>query len=276
LIPSKNPINQKISFLKPLLVFFFFFAHAYADYLESFHEELDRKDFPGMEKTLADWKISAPDDLEWLVASGSYHYEKGFTVANNQETLQAYPYWKQALQVNPWRLDVDFDLAQLYQALDQFENQYGFLAQTLLFADKGWRHLQWAGGAKLPKRSSRLIPETLQVYIDHYFGQNTPEGDEKALRLARLSATFYPHRFQTYHAIATYYSRREDWPHALEYLLRANHKNPKDGRVLDEIGDTLVKLGKKKEAGIFYQKAVDLSHKKALVEKVKERPADAE
>ncbi|HTC20929.1 MAG TPA: tetratricopeptide repeat protein [bacterium] len=274
--PSKNPINQKAFFQKVLCVFFLFFTSVRADYREQFNGQLGQEDFPGMEKTLSDWKLSTPDDLEWLVACGNYHYQKGLTGAGSQETLQAYPYWRQALQSNPWRLDIDFDLARLYQSLDQFENQYNFLAQTLLFADKGWRHLQWAGNAKLPKRSSRLIPETLQVYIEHYFGQNTQEGDEKALRLARLSATFYPHRSQTYHAMATYYSRRKDWPHTLEYLLRANHVNPKDSRVLQEIGDTLVELGKKKEARIFYQKAVDLNPPGKPGEKTEEKQADAE
>jgi tetratricopeptide (TPR) repeat protein len=260
--------------LKALSIFFLFFTCARADYLERFNGQLKQQDFPGMEKTLADWKLSTPGDLEWLVASGNYHYQKGLTGADNQETLQAYPYWRQALQSNPWRLDVDFDLARLYQALGQFENQYNFLAETLLFADKGWPHLQWAGNAKLPKRSSRLIPETLQAYIDHYFGQNTQGGDEKALRLARLSATFYPHRSQTYHAMATYYSRRKDWPHTLEYLLRANRINPKDRRVLNEMGDTLAALGKKKEAGIFYQKAIDLKHPKQIAEKAGEKRGD--
>lgn len=200
-----------------------------------------------MEKTLVDWKLSTPNDLEWLVAAGDYYFNKGLTTANLQELRRAFPYWKSALQLNPWRLDIDFDMAQLYQALGEFENQYGFLAQTLKYADKGWRRLQWLGNAKLPKRSSRLIPEYLQAYIDHYFGLHTEEGDEEAHRLAKLSITFYPNHSSAYKSIATYFSRQKDWARTLKYLLIASLKNPKDSRALCGIGDTLAELGKKRK-----------------------------
>jgi tetratricopeptide (TPR) repeat protein len=225
-----------------------------------------------MKKTLVDWKLSTPNDSEWLVAAGNYYFNKGLTDSDKKELLQAFPYWKNVLYLNPWRLDVDFDLAQLYQALGEFENQYGFLAQTLLSADKGWRHLQWTGNAKLPKRSSRLIPEYLQAYIDHYFGLHTEEGDEEAHRLAKLSITFYPNHYSTYNSIAVYFSRKKDWARTLKYLLIANLKNPKDSQALCGIGDTLAELGKKKEARIYYQKVIHLNNDGEMVEKAKEKP----
>ncbi len=258
--------------MKTLLIFFIFFTGARAeDYQEKFYRQLEQKDLPGMQKTLADWKLSVPDDLEWLVASGNYYFNMGLTDANQEELLRAFPYWKNALHLNPFRLDVDFDMAQLYQALGEFENQYSFLAQTLQSADKGWRHLQWMGNTKLPKRSSRLIPEYLQACTDHYFGLHTEEGDEEAHRLAKLSITFYPNHFSTYNSIATYFSRQKDWARALKYLLIASLKNPKDSQALYGIGDALVALGKRKEAGIYYRKVVDLDNDRGLVEKAREK-----
>lgn len=262
---------QTPPFTKTLLIFFVFFAVAHADYRERFYDQLDQKDFPGMKKTLVDWKLSTPNDLEWLVAAGNYYFNKGSTGADEQELRQAFPYWKNALQLNPWRLDVDFDIAQLYQDLGEFENQYGFLAQTLKYADKGWRRLQWINNSKLPRRSSRLIPEYLQTYIDHYFSFHTEEGDEEAHRLAKLSITFYPNHFSTYNSIATYFSRQKDWARALKYLLIASLKNPRDSQAFYGIGDALAALGKRKEAGIYYQKVIDLNNDGRWVEKAREK-----
>ncbi len=179
------------------------------------------------------------------------------------------PYWKSALLRDPWRLDVDFALARLYQDLGDFEAQYGLLAQTLQSADKGWKNLRWVEGQKLPKRSSKLIPETLRGYISYYFNLHTPEGDEAALRLARLSITYYPGRSYTYGSIATYFSRRGDWARALKYLLIASLKDPRNSQAIWGIGNILVELGKKKEAGIYYQKVIDLNDDQELVEKAK-------
>jgi tetratricopeptide (TPR) repeat protein len=253
--------------LKTFLVLFLLVAFAHADYREQFDGQLDQRDFPGMEKTLADWKRSSPGDMEWRVASGSYFYQKGLAAGDRRFLFQALAHWQAALQSDPWRLDVGFALARLYQDLGEFESQYGLLAQTLQSADNGWRNLRWAGGQKLPKRSSKLIPETLAGYTAYYFGLHTREGDEEALRLARLSATFYPYRPSAYASMATYFSRQEDWPHTLKYLLIASQKDPKDSLVLCNIGDTLRKCGKKKAGRIYYQRVVALNNDPEMVEK---------
>ena len=244
---------------------------AHSDYREEFYGQWKQKDFPAMEKTLADWNRSDSNNLEWQVASGYYFYEKGLGTADRRLILQSLSCWKSALLADPWRLDVDFALAQLYQNLGDFEAQYGLLAKTLQSADKGWRNLRWVEGQKLPKRSSRLILETLQGYIDHYFGLHTEEGDEEAHRLAKLSITFYPNHFSTYNLIATYFSRQKDWARTLKYLLIASLKNPKDSQALCGIGDTLSELGKRKEAGIYYQKVIDLNNDEEMVEKAEEK-----
>ena len=215
-----------------------------------------------MERTLKDWQSSGSGGTELKLARGAYYYLQGLEKGDRPLLLQALAEWKSAQASDPWRLDVDFALARLYQDLGDFEAQYGLLAQTLQSADKGWRNLRWVDGQKLPKPSSKLIPQTLRETIAYYFSLKTAEADENALRLSRLSLTFYPNRSTTYRSIATYFSRRGDRPHTLKYLLIAHQKDPRDPSILRAIAGNLARWGKKREAGIYYLQAADLEKKR--------------
>ncbi len=229
-----------------------------------------------MEKTLSDWNRSDSTNMELRVAYGHFLCAKGLAQNDHRLLIKSISYWKSALVTDPWRLDVDFALAEVYQDLGDFESQYNLLAQTLQSADKDWKNLRWANGQKLPRRSSKLVPETLKGYISHYFGLQTEQGDEEAFRLSKLSITYYPDRSYTYNSIATYFSRRKDLARALKYLLLANLRDPKDSQVLCGIGDTLEALGKRKEAGIYYQKVIDLNKNVEMVQKAKEKLGESE
>jgi len=252
-------------------LFFAALAPALAEEKERFEAQYLQKDFPGMEKTLAEWTRSDPSDIELWVAFGNFYDQKAAFHSDPNLRAQAETCWKRAQELDPWRLDVDFALAQHYQESGEFEKQYGLLARTLQSTDKGWRNLRWVNGQKLPKRSSRIIPEYLQNYISYYFGQDTDEGNEKAHRLIRLSVTYYPSHPRFNEALLTYYTRTKDWPHALKYLLVANQKDPRDSLVLIAIAETLANMGKKKEADIYYQRVLTLDNNGRSVEWARRR-----
>lgn len=266
---------MKKPLISVLMILIVFPSIAYSGYREDFYQEWEQKDFSRMEKTLEDWNRSDSTNMELRVAYGHYFYAKGLAENDRRFMLRSLPYWNSALVTDPWRLDVDFDLAQLYQDLGDFEDQYDLLAKTLQSADKGWRNLRWINGQKLPKRSSKLIPGALQGYISHYFDLHTEEGDEDAHRLAKLSITFYPNLSYAYDSIANYFFRRKDLARGLKYLLIASLKNPKDSQALCGIGDILVELGKRKEARIYYRKAIRLNNDAEIVKKAKEKLAES-
>ena len=256
-----------------------------------------------MQKTLADWKKSGPGNGSWLAADGYYLCAKadgrapwaapakalgrpelpdpvtGQIVGLSLDSRrldrplmsQAVSCWQAALEADPWRLDVRLSLARLYGDMGDFDSQYDLLAQTLKLADKGWRDLEWLAEEKLPRRSSKLIPEAMQDYIQFCFGRKTKEGDEDARQLARLTITFYPQGAQAYRSLSTFFARRRDWPRAMKYLLIASQKAPKDSSILCAIGDTLDQMGKKREAGIFYRRVIGLHNDEASMDRAQKQ-----
>jgi tetratricopeptide (TPR) repeat protein len=291
---------------KSVIPFLFFHACAFGapDYREQFYEQLSQRDDSGMEKTLKDWKGASPDDVEIGVASGNYYYNKSersgksdlfqseprekivevYHAALGPEVpprrligwdralmVQAVNYWKQALEQCPWRLDLYFKLAQLYQDTGDFESQYSILAKGLLYADKNRKNLKWIDNEDLPENRKEFIPKCIQTYAGYYLGQGQPEGDEKALRLEKLTITFYPGYGYAYNAMAACYSYRPDWERTLKYLLIAQQKAPHNSLILGNIGNLLSKIDKKREAGIFYKKVVRLNNDAEMVETAKKR-----
>ena len=275
----------------------------FAAYPEQFYVQWENRDRSGMEKTLAGWKESGPKEEGRLAAEGYYfsvlipRKAPGLSLDSGMEntdgldpvllSIEAPPpdpsrfdgllmskavsCWKAALQNDPWRLDVRLSLARLYQDQDDFESQYGLLARTLQISDKGWRNLEWLEGGRLPQRSSRLIPAAMQVFITRCFDRNTEEGDQEARRLARLTLTFYPRQAQAYRSLSVFFVRRQDWPRAVKYLLIANQRAPEDSPILCSIGDILDRLGKKREAGIYYRRVIALHNDGASMERARKQ-----
>ncbi len=291
-----------------ILFLFICFATSFAlgepNYREQFYDYFYRGDFHAMEATLKNWKSSCPDDVEMLAAYGSYYFNlsKKGTLANpaklipreeillsgnpsgkksegpdpearfDQKKLgKAADYWKKAADLYPWRMDIRFWLARAYQDLGNFDAQYQTLAQALQYADKNKKKLKWNNNEDLPDRRSRFIPESMQDFEDYYFARQRAENDQMAFRLAKLTLTFYPNHPDAYNSMAAYYSYQQDWEHTLKYLLLAGQKDPQNGLVLNNIGNVLMKLDKRKDAEIYYQKVVNMNNDEKNVDHAKRK-----
>jgi tetratricopeptide (TPR) repeat protein len=230
---------------------------------------------------------SPPGDVELLVENADYCFRQALgngppkpseTLNESERELlaKAAAYWKRAIRLDPRRLDLRFNLARLYQALGDFEAQYAVLAQAVQFAEKNRKKMEWDQGEELPEPPSELFPEVLQECAVHYFDLKTPPGDEKALRLTRLSITYFPKHPYAYNSMAIYFFNRGDLPHALKYFLVANRKDPRDSLVLGNIACLLEWMGKKDEAGIFWRKVLELNNDPTLANQAKKQLKELE
>jgi len=267
-----------------------------------FYEALDHKDFGKMERALKNWEKGHSEDAEVLLARGLYFQAKAqkgkiklLPNLPREETLLIHPsqwsveppgvstrldpklsqkagrYWRRAVQLYPWRLDIYFKLAELYQELDDFDSQNGILGQALLYGEKKRHRLKWEDDGELPSPYKKCASERIESTIEGYFEAHRHEEDVKALRLSKLLITFFPSDPYGYNFIAAYFSTQPDWPYTLKYLMLAYQKDPENSLVLNNLGSTLLKLGKKKEARVFFKKVISLDQDEALVQFAKER-----
>ena len=273
-----------------------------ADDRELFYEALDHRNFGKMESALKDWEKKGTAGAEFLAARGDYFHAKAqkgkdrpVTTPPREEVVLVHPphwpeppdrayekldpklaqkavhYWRRAVQLYPWRLDLHFKLARLYGELEDFESQNEVLGRALLYAEKNRGNLKWENDAELPRTYPPFASETVGEAIEGYFYRHRREEDVKALRLSKLLITFFPNNPYGYNFIAAYFSTQPDWPYALKYLMLAYERDPKNSLVLDNIGNVFMKLGKKKEARVFYKKVIALDEDERLVMLAKER-----
>jgi tetratricopeptide (TPR) repeat protein len=252
--------------------YFFFFilsvlalpAFAETDYFGLFYTQMDIRDETGMESTLKNWAADLPNDAEMLSAYGEYYDFRSLKGKAAQS-------WITAIRQDPARLDFYWRLARLYQDMGNFEAQYSILAEGLQYADRHPSKMRWKSGKNLPLPREEFTPYLLQGFMTHYFKQHKPESDEKVLRLARLTVTFFPNHPYAYNCMAAYFYGKQDWPRALKSLLLANVKAPRDSLVVRNIGNTLSTMGKFREAKIFYRRVVNLNNDKKNVAAAKTR-----
>jgi tetratricopeptide (TPR) repeat protein len=239
-------------------------ALAETDYLSRFYIYFDIRDEAGMAGTLKEWAAERPNDTEMFSAYSEYYEFRSLKGKAAQS-------WINAIRRDPSRLDFYLRLARLYQGMGNFEAQYSTLADALQYADRHPLKLKWEGGQTLPLPGGEFIPPILQGFMTHYFKQHKVESDEKALRLARLGVTFFPDHPYAYNCMAAYYFDKQDWPRTLKSLLLANVKAPRDSLVVRNIGNTLLTMGKFREAKIFYRRVVDLNNDEKNVAAAKTR-----
>ncbi|HVZ80691.1 MAG TPA: tetratricopeptide repeat protein [bacterium] len=166
--------------------------------------------------------------------------------------------WEEVLRKDPWRLDARFRLADLYGEKGRFTHAYDLWVQTLQMEDRYPVRFRWEKGPP-PQPPSHLITDRLQEAIDRELGLENEEATERALRLAKLGATYFPTRRSFERGRAVCYARRGDLKAALKCLLRLLRKDPKDPATLLTLGEVLEKTGKRKEAGIYYREAAGFS-----------------
>jgi len=291
--------------MERLCAFFFFlgvlplFA---ADERDRFYQALDHRDIGRMEGILKDWEKGHPEEAEVLVARGFYFRAKAqkgknkpTPIPTREEVLFTHPsgwpeppigsqerldpklalkavhYWRRAVQLYPWRLDIPFKLAGLYGELEDFESQNDVLGRAFLYAEKNRGRLKWENGTELPLPYHRCASRALGGFIEGYLARHRHEDDLKALRLSKLLITFFPNNPYGYNFIAAYFSTQPDWPYALKYLMLAYEREPENSLVLENIGNVFLKLGKRKEAKVFYKKVVALGRDERLVMLAKEK-----
>lgn len=156
----------------------------------------------------------------------------------------------------PFRLDIWFGLAHIQQELDNFEAQFVVLSEAFKYAAGHAELLKWTNGDPLPAPPAKYIPETAQDYLSHYSERQTPQDDERFLRLAKLMLTYYPTHPYPLNDVAWYYTTKEQWQNALPYLEKAHASDPEDSLVTLNLGTLYVKLKNRKKARRMFEAVI--------------------
>jgi tetratricopeptide (TPR) repeat protein len=233
---------------------------------ERFQERFDAAAASGddaqVDQLLDAWKKAEPNDAQAYVAAAHYYFARAQQAGLAPSDIEgkalgrASSELREATRKFPVRLDIRFELAEVYQRLGDFEAQYGVLADAFKYAKSHPAELRWREGAPLPDAPDKFIPGAVQGYIHYYYNRATPEDDERFLRLAKLVAEAYPKHPYPVNSIGLYYASKQRWREALPYLEKAHALDPSDAFVMMNLAALYTQLYDDAKAKLYYEKVV--------------------
>jgi len=259
------------------------------DFQQRFNEATRAADDAQVDKVTAEWIFAEPGNPEIYISAANYYFRKAhkervqlstrtpqksdFAVRDpktgeivgsmgtqteiDRSTAQhSIDILSKATQNFPERMDIWFGLAYINKELDNFESVYAALEAAFNYATSHQTGLKWKSGQPLSKDPEHFIPENAQGYLRHYYNRDTPEDDERFLKLAKLLSAYFPKHPYPINAIAGYYAAKEQWSQALLYLEKAYALDPRDTLIMMNLGMAHAKLHENAKAKSYYQKVI--------------------
>lgn len=259
------------------------------DFVKRFNAAVNTGDDGQVDRALADWKAAEPQNPGPYIKAGNYYFNKArreliqmspkppakgefalrdresgkvvgsmgpFVSINPAIAARATENLSEATEKFPDRLDIWFGLTYLYKQLNRFDSLYATLEKALAYAAAHPAELKWKEGQPLGEEAMTFPPAHAQRYIAQYFSRGTQEGREKAFKLAKLVASFYPKHPYPINSIAVYYADKEDWVQAVSYYEKAHKLDPNDAIITLNLGMTYAKMNKKAKAQACFEKVI--------------------
>lgn len=186
-------------------------------------------------------------------------------------TLKAIGILQSALFRFPYRLDLRFGIAHMYQQLDDFDNQYKTLLDAVDYGKKNSNNLRWTDNQQLDMPAIDFLSGTLYDYSIEEYNKETIVGDERYLKLSELLTNNFPKHPMSYLNIAYYYYNKKDWKNCVTYFEKANEANPNDNNILYNLAENYIMLGDSEKGKKYLENIIELGSDKEFVKYAKKR-----
>ena len=271
------------------------------DYAARFKELQSQKaDGAQIDSLLDEWRAKNPNDPDAWITSANYYFnqsvgpmistkrpEKGdfglkskktgkdagsisFKPGIAQTSRQPSDLLTEATGKFPDRLDIWCGLSWMYQERGDFDNEIATLKKMVAYTREHPTELKWLKGEPIDQPADKFVPEKLHSYGLYYDKKDTPEDDQRFLKIATFSAEQYPNHPFAYNDIARYHSNTGDRKKAREWLEKAHQVDPKDGLVMYNLGRISADLGDKAAARKWYEELIKVDPEGELAEPAKE------
>ena len=239
-----------------------------------------------IDSLLDEWRAKQPNDPDAWITSANYYFnqsvgpmistkppEKGDYGLTNKKTgkqsgsisfkpgiaqtsRQASDLLQEATGKFPDRLDIWCGLTWMYQERGDFDNELATLKKMVAFAREHPTGLKWLKGEPITDAADKFVPEKLHSYGIYYEKKNTPEDDQRFLKIAMFATEQYPNHPFAYNDVALYYSNTGDRKKTQEWLEKAHQVDPKDGLIIFNLGRISADVGDKAAARKWYEESI--------------------
>jgi len=273
------------------------------DFRERFDEAARTENDAQVDQAVAAWQAAEPQNAESFVKAANYYFAKARrqliqmyrnppqkgdwalrdpksgkvigsigpeVVLDPVAASRATDILREATRRFPERLDIWFGLVYIHKESGDFDALYSTLEESINYARDHSTALKWEDGRPLEKDPSHFIPEYAQTHIKDYLTGETPEDEERGLRLAKLLAASYPKHPYPLNSIAVYYAEKKDWTQAVSYFEKAHELDPRDAIIMCNLGMIYAELNENAKARAYFEKVIASDAEEVIREKVRE------
>lgn len=261
-----------------------------------FASQLSKDDYKAAERVLLEWQSASRTDVELAVAwanlysqqaalpielsagappehgvkpdeAGVFPLQKSGTTEtagfidtrpryDDRLLTRALSVLRDAATTHPQRTDIWMGATHVQMQAQDLDGAFETLRQFAKYVHEHPKGLQTRFDEPLKDKAEDFMPRTLHAYAVRGNDEQTSEGMEFLLKVARLAQELYPKHPYAYNDEAIYYSALEDDARVLECLLRAHAVRPRDAVVIMNIAATHKNLKQKDKAREFYRLAI--------------------
>ena len=165
---------------------------------------------------------------------------------------------RQAVAKYPERLDIRVGISQLHAMNEDYEGLLKNYEEILRYAaSKDFKGLMVSKGRPAPDPKESLSNDMHHYYAEYSRRTENPD-DKLAFRFAETATKYFPKDVRAWNNLCAEYAQQNNYPKAIESLMKAHELDKKDPIVLMNLAHLFVSSKKPKEAIVYYQKVVDL------------------
>ncbi|HEY3403636.1 MAG TPA: tetratricopeptide repeat protein [Ohtaekwangia sp.] len=253
--------------------------------VEKFKQLKTDKDTLGQRLLLEEWQNATPDDPELYASYFTYYIEKSRTekirpvhtdqgkylpLKDSAGHITGYMYGEatynpdylvpgferidEGISKFPDRLDMRFGKIHMLGEIHDYDSFTTEIVKCIVYSGVNKNAWLWTMNEPVKNPKDFLLTNT-QSYVNHLFSYGDVQV-KNVRRIAEATLSVYRDHIMSLSNLGITYILEEDYEKALEALLKAEKKSPKDAVVMGNIAYVYSKLKDNKKAGEYYQKMI--------------------
>ena len=264
---------------------------------QQFNDLVSKKDSVGQQQLLEKWEKSDSNDPELFVAYFNYYVIKskkevvtlgqnpkvkeGFKIMDQDTTKKepvAFMYgdtyyeptllskgfdWiSKGIKKHPNRLDMRFGKIYMFGQLEDYEKFTTEIITTIAYSNENKNKWTWADSKPLDNPKEFMLSSIQNYQLQLYNTENDNLLDNMK-RIAETVLKYYPDHVESLSNISIVFMLQKQYDKALEPLLKAEKRNPKDYIVLSNIAQAYKLKGDNKNAIKYYELTIKFGDEQA-------------
>ena len=264
---------------------------------QHFNDLVSKKDSVGQQQLLEKWEKSDSNDPELFVAYFNYYVIKskkevvtlgqnpkvkeGFKIMDQDTTKKepvAFMYgdtyyeptllskgfdWiSKGIKKHPNRLDMRFGKIYMFGQLEDYEKFTTEIITTIAYSNENKNKWTWADSKPLDDPKEFMLSSIQNYQLQLYNTENDNLLDNMK-RIAETVLKYYPDHVESLSNISIVFMLQKQYDKALEPLLKAEKRNPKDYIVLSNIAQAYKLKGDNKNAIKYYELTIKFGDEQA-------------